>query len=200
VENILNLELSIDEVVDKIIEPKELFPKFERFEIEIGFCSAFFLSKYANLNKNVGLLGIEKKRKYYKRGVHILERNLKQNNVKVVCYDAIAIIKELIPFESVDAFHIYFPDPWPKKKHLQRRILKMENLLIMANRLKKGGKIFMATDHPEYAKAISEEIMFCDDFLKIKSFDESKRTIKTKWETKQIERGWKINYFLMEKE
>ncbi|MGI6394425.1 MAG: tRNA (guanine(46)-N(7))-methyltransferase TrmB [bacterium] len=194
-----DIELKIEDIAFNPLNFKELFPNKKRVEIEIGFCSGLFLSEYANLNKETGILGLEISAKFFARGKRNLKRLLNQDNVKILCFDAIPVIKELIPFNSVDAFHIYFPDPWPKKKHHKFRTLRFENFLIFYNRLKKGGKVYIATDHPEYAEFISKEIEVSKEFFKTLPYGADDRTIKTKWEKKQIAECWNINYFLLEK-
>jgi len=194
-----NIELPLEEIADKNFEFSEIFKKKERIEVEIGFCSGFFLSEYANDNPDKGFLGIEISRKFFKRGEKNLKRLLKQDNVRVTCFDAVPVVRELIPFNSVDAFHIYFPDPWPKKKHHKFRTLRFENFLLFYNRLKPGGRIYIATDHPEYAEFIRREIAVSSEFFNVLPYGIEDRKIKTKWEKKQIADCWPINYFLLEK-
>lgn len=176
----------------------KLFGKYDSIEAEIGFCSGLFLSEYANSKPNTKFLGIEYSPKFFVRGENNLVRKLKQDNVRIICFDAIAVMKELVPFYSLDAVHIYFPDPWPKKKHHKNRLVRFENLLMIHNRLKKGGKLYIATDHPEYADFIAKEIAATGEFFKQLPYSEEDRPIKTKWEKKQIANCWTINYFLLE--
>ena len=194
-----NIELPLEEIAFKPLDFAEVFQNRNRVEIEIGFCSGFFLSEYANDNPDTGLLGIEISRKFFVRGERNLKRVLKQDNVRITCFDAVPVVRELIPFNSVDAIHIYFPDPWPKKKHHKFRILRFENFLLFYNRLKAGGRIYIATDHPEYGEFIRKEIAVSKEFFKALPYGIEDRKIKTKWEKKQIAHCWPINYFLLEK-
>ncbi|HQI05968.1 MAG TPA: hypothetical protein PL195_11975, partial [bacterium] len=66
-------------------------------------------------------------------------------------------------------------------------------------RLKAGGRIYIATDHPEYAEFIRKEIAVSKEFFKVLPYGPDDRKIKTKWEKKQIADCWPINYFLLEK-
>ncbi len=194
-----NIELSLEEVAFEPFDCGKYFPDKKKFEVEMGFCSGFFLSEYANKNPDTGFLGLEYSYKFLARGKKNLMRNLQQDNVRIFCFEGISVIKELIPFNSVDAIHVYFPDPWPKKKHHKNRTLRFENFVIISNRLKKGGRLYIATDHPEYGEFIRKEIALTKDFFKQLPYSETDRTIKTKWEKKQIADGWPINYFLLEK-
>ncbi|MBO4699576.1 hypothetical protein J5690_08230 [bacterium] len=191
------IEIPLEEFADKTFDFKELFGK-ERVEVEIGFCSGHFLSEYANSKPDTGFLGIEYSRKFFLRGEKNLKRRLNQDNVRIVCFEAIAVMRELVPFYSLDAIHIYFPDPWPKKKHHKFRTVRFENLIMLRNRLKKGGKLFIATDHPEYAEFMEKEIAETGAFFKRLPYGGDDRPIKTKWEKKQIADCWEIHYFLLE--
>ena len=69
---------------------------------------------------------------------------------------------------------------------------------MLRNRLKKGGKLFIATDHPEYAEFMEKEIALTGAFFKPLPYGGDDRPIKTKWEKKQIADCWEIHYFLLE--
>lgn len=193
-----NISLPLEQYAFQPFDFTKLFGKYDSIEAEIGFCSGLFLSEYANSKPNTKFLGIEYSPKFFVRGENNLVRKLKQDNVRIICFDAIAVMKELVPFYSLDAVHIYFPDPWPKKKHHKNRLVRFENLLMIHNRLKKGGKLYIATDHPEYADFIAKEIAATGEFFKQLPYSEEDRPIKTKWEKKQIANCWTINYFLLE--
>lgn len=194
-----DFELPLEEIALKPFDFRKIFPGKEKIEFEIGFCSGLFLREYANLKQDTGFFGIEISRKFIERGKKNLEKRLSGDNVKVIRFDAAAVLKELVPFNSLDAIHVYFPDPWPKSKHHKFRILQFKNFIIFANRLKKGGKLYIATDHPEYGEFIRKEIKYTTTFLKQLPYGEADREIMTKWEKKQIADGWPINYFLLEK-
>lgn len=194
-----NIELKIEDIAFNKLDFKALFPGRDSIELEMGFCSGLFLSEYANSKPDTGFLGLEISRKFIVRGHRNLQKRLLQDNVRTICFEGIAIIKELVPFNSLDAIHIYFPDPWPKKKHHKFRTVRFENLIMMHNRLKKGGKIYIATDHPEYGEFIAKEISLTKEFFNILPYGMDDRKIKTKWEKKQIADCWPINYFLLEK-
>ncbi len=194
-----NLRLITEECWNAPFDFEEMFPDYKKTDVEIGFSSGFFLSEYASKNPETAFLGIEIKRSYYERGLSNLSRILKRDGVKCICFEAMSVVKELIEFESVDSFHIYFPDPWPKKRHNKNRIIKLSNLIVLCNRLKKGGRIYIATDHPDYAEWIKNEISGALSMFNVLPYDGTMRDVKTKWEKRQIAAGWDINYFLLEK-
>jgi tRNA (guanine-N7-)-methyltransferase len=70
--------------------------------------------------------------------------------------DAPVFLRDFVPTGSVDCFHIYFPDPWPKKRHHKRRLLQSSNLEVLIQRLKPGGEIRIATDHADYFEQIRQ--------------------------------------------
>ncbi len=195
-----NMLLPLEKIADNPLYLHEVFgDRYKVFEVEVGFSNAHFLREYANANPKTALLGIEKKLKYFRRGQVNLERKLQQNNVKIINYDAYAVVRELIPLNSVDVFHFYFPDPWPKKRHRENRLLSADFLLVLYNRLKKCGVIQIATDHNDYAFFIKEQIKELSPLFEKKSLTSEDRPIKTKWEKRKIKEGCDINYFCVKK-
>lgn len=193
------IALPLPEIADRPLDLPALFPGLARFECEIGFCSAIFLNDYANRNPGTGILGIEKKRAYFLRGLHNLERKLKQDNVRIINFDAHAVLLMLLPSATLDALHIYFPDPWPKKRHLRNRLVNRDNLKMFHDRLRPGGRIHLATDHPDYAAFIERELAAVAELFTRLPYGTADREVLTKWEKKQIENGIPINYYLLEK-
>ncbi len=193
------IALPLEEIAHQPFDFAKLFPGLSRIECEIGFCSAIFLTEYANRHPDTGLLGIEKKHAYFLRGLHNLERKLKQDNVKIVEFDARAIVMMLVPPASLDAIHIYFPDPWPKKRHHERRIMTRENLKMFYEKLKAGGRIYAATDHTDYADFIEKELAATRELFVRLPYGIAHREVTTKWERRQITKGISITYYLLEK-
>lgn len=73
-------------------------------------------------------------------------------------YDALEILETMIPDNSLAGFHIFFPDPWPKKKHHKRRLLQRPRTDLLVSKLSPGGYIYFATDWEEYALSALEEL------------------------------------------
>jgi tRNA (guanine-N7-)-methyltransferase len=119
--------------------------------IEIGFGMGDATYKIAMENPDKEYLGIE----VYKPGIGKLLDHLEQkkiSNMKVIEYDAVEVLKCMISDKSVEGFHIFFPDPWPKKKHHKRRIIKPEFVSLLKDKLNKGGYIYVVTDWENYAE------------------------------------------------
>jgi tRNA (guanine-N7-)-methyltransferase len=74
------------------------------------------------------------------------------SNLRVICHDAVEVLQQQLPPESIDLVHIFFPDPWPKKRHHKRRLIQPPFVHALALRLKPGGVLHLATDWQEYAE------------------------------------------------
>jgi tRNA (guanine-N7-)-methyltransferase len=101
---------------------------------------------------DVNFVGIEKSLHYYRV---IRERVEKRGlrNVRVINHDAFLVMQKMIPDRSISEFHIYFPDPWPRKREHKRRIIRAEALGEMRRVLIDGGSGIYVTDHLEYFEA-----------------------------------------------
>jgi tRNA (guanine-N7-)-methyltransferase len=119
-----------------------------RFEIEIGCGNGHFLTEYARDGGDAVLLGIDFKPERCEKAARKAGR-LGLERVLIVCARAESFIEALAP-AVVDAFHIYFPDPWPKSRHRRRRFLRMPQLEALHGRLKPGGRLYFATDFFDY--------------------------------------------------
>jgi len=127
----------------------ELFGRPGPVHIEIGSGRGTFLLAQAQAEPGVNFLGIEWAMRYYRCAVDRMGR-WGIENVRLIRTDAKTFIREHLGDGTVECFHIYFPDPWPKKRHCKRRFFNEENLLQMIQRLKHGGLINAATDHADY--------------------------------------------------
>jgi tRNA (guanine-N7-)-methyltransferase len=141
-----------EDIADKI-DFGEIFGRNGAVHIEIGSGKGTFVLNQAKAQSDVDFLGIEWARKYYRYGVDRIGR-WGLSNVRMIRTDAAAFIEENVPDDSVDCFHIYFPDPWPKKRHNKRRFLCERNLEQLIRCLKTGGQIRIATDHADYFEQI----------------------------------------------
>ncbi len=133
--------------------------------IEIGFGNGDSLAKMAAANPDTNYLGIE----VHRPGVgHLLMEldRLALQNVRVFCHDAVEVIEHKIANDSLSGVHLFFPDPWPKKKHHKRRIVNAGFMRLLSNKLKLGGYFHAATDWQDYAESmlsvLSTETNFCN--------------------------------------
>ena len=153
------------ETLDGKIDFEKVFGRPAPVHIEIGSGRGTFLVNQAKLSPNINFLGIEWASRYYRYTVDRIGRwNLK--NVRMLRDDAAVFISEHISDASVNCFHIYFPDPWPKKKHHKRRFICDKNFGQILRCLKKNGSIRIATDHADYFEQIERVLADKSDCLK----------------------------------
>ncbi len=146
--------LSWEEVGDTI-DFARIFGRSGPVHLEIGSGKGTFLVAQARAQPEVNFLGIEWARKFYRHAVDRIGR-WGLRNVRILRADAATFLRDSVPPESVDCFHIYFPDPWPKKRHHKRRFLQSSNLEVLIHCLKPGGEIRVATDHADYFEQIQQ--------------------------------------------
>lgn len=141
---------------------QEIFDNENPVIVEIGFGMGYSLIEMAQKQPEVNFVGIE----VHRPGIaQILLDIMRQNvtNLKIVPYDAMHVLKHHIPAESLDGVQIYFPDPWPKKRHHKRRLVQLDFVNLLATRLKKGAFLHCATDWEPYAQSMLEQITPCID-------------------------------------
>lgn len=126
-----------------------LFNRDAPLEIEIGSGKGLFLSSAAAARPEHNFLGIEVVRKYaLATAARAARKGLE--NVRVLAGDGLRFMAEFIPNESADAVHIYFPDPWWKKRHRKRRVFKPSLVRDVERVLRPGGALHFWTDVEEY--------------------------------------------------
>lgn len=132
-------------------------------EVEVGSGKGLFLQNAAGAAPDRNFLGIEVAHKYAKfAAARLAKRNLE--NAIMVSADGLRIFRELLPDASLDAVHVYFPDPWWKKRHRKRRVLTPEFLQDVARVLKLGGELHFWTDVQEYFESTLELLAKMDAF------------------------------------
>ncbi len=141
------------EDLDGKIDFIRIFGRAGPVHIEVGTGKGTFLLNQARAQPGDNFLGIEWARKYYRFAVDRIGR-WGLTNVRIIRTDAAAFLADFIPDNSVDCFHIYFPDPWPKKRHHKRRFICPANLEHLVRCLRMGGQLKIATDHADYFEQI----------------------------------------------
>lgn len=132
-----------------------LFGRPGPVHIEIGSGKGTFLVAQASAQPDINFLGIEWASKYYRHAVDRIGR-WGLTNVRLIRADAADFLAEFVPLASVQCFHIYFPDPWQKKRHHKRRFICADNFEKMLQLLSADGRIQIATDHAGYFTQIQE--------------------------------------------
>ncbi len=179
---------------------ESLFGNPHPVEIEIGFGKGGFLVASSQAYPGRNYLGVETAAKMveYAAG-RLAKRDV--TNVRLVCGDAHYTIARAVPERSVSTIHIYFPDPWPKKRHRKRRLLTGEFLPVLAGTLIPGGKIQFATDFQNYFEETVELFASCPAFCARNSnewIDTRPAECITNYETKYRREGRPIYYALYE--
>ena len=142
---------------ETIIGLKALFQNDNPVIIEIGFGMGTATAQIAEDNPDKNYLGIE----VFKAGVGKLLGEIEEkklNNLRIIEHDAIEVLENMIDDESIDGFHIFFPDPWQKKRNHKRRLVRRPRTDLLSKKLKKGGYIYMVTDWENYAEDAFEQL------------------------------------------
>ena len=132
-----------------------LFPTAEDVVLEIGFGMGEATALIARDFPSTGYLAVE----VHKPGIGKLMARVEElalSNIRIIEGDAHPIMTTMIPDKSVDGVHLFFPDPWPKKRHNKRRIVNAEFLALIHPKIKDGGFFHIATDWVPYAEYIEE--------------------------------------------
>jgi tRNA (guanine-N7-)-methyltransferase len=136
---------------DQLLDLDAAFGRAAPKILEIGFGMGETTAAIAAAHPENDYLGIE----VHTPGVggllkQIAERGLA--NLKLIQHDAVDVLRVMIAPASLDGVHVFFPDPWPKKRHHKRRLVQTDFVALLASRLKPGGYVHLATDWEEYAQ------------------------------------------------
>ena len=143
------------EFTQEQINTSEIFPNSDKVIMEIGFGMGEATAIIAKNHPNNGYIAVD----VHPPGIGKLLARIVENdltNLKVIEEDVHVVLQHMIANESLDGIHLFFPDPWPKKKHNKRRIVNEGFLALIHPKIKKGGFIHIATDWVPYAVSIQE--------------------------------------------
>ena len=167
--NYLSVAIDPKNITGKV-DFADIFGRSASLHIEVGSGKGTFLVNQAKSQPEVNFIGIEWASRYYRFAVDRIGRwNL--TNVRIIRIDAAFFLAEYVCDSVVDCFHIYFPDPWPKKRHHKRRFFNVANTSQLIRCLKPNGEIRVATDYAEYFRQIKDvltsraDILYEIDFL-----------------------------------
>jgi tRNA (guanine-N7-)-methyltransferase len=131
----------------------QLFGRVAPVVAEIGFGMGETTARIAAENPGTNYLGIE----VHTPGVGSLLKQLEERalaNVRIVPHDAVEVLRDMVPVAALAGIHVFFPDPWPKKRHHKRRLIQADFAALAASRLAPGGYLHVATDWEEYAQHV----------------------------------------------
>ena len=132
-----------------------LFGNGRPVEIEVGYGKGMFLSNAGTACPEVNFFGVEVERKFfYVAADRLASRNL--TNVRACCADAKALLRDRVADASVQTVHVYFPDPWWKRRHHKRRLFTPDFAETCVRILIPGGRLSLATDVEDYFHMVRE--------------------------------------------
>ena len=149
--------------VDYAPRPLDLAALFGRrapVTLEIGFGDGASLAKQAARHPERDFLGVE----VHPPGVGRLLQRIEAaglSNLRLIRHDAVEVLEHMIAPASLDTVQLFFPDPWPKKRHHKRRLVQPDFVALVASRLRPGGLFHLATDWPPYAEHMLAVLSAC---------------------------------------
>ena len=200
----------IDIVTERVVPLSELnapidweafFGNAEPVEIEIGFGKGRFLLEASKRHPKVNYIGVERAQKYVELTRERFEKYMRHfgvdresgtfSNVRLAWTDANYFLTRYVPAASVQAHHIYFPDPWPKKRQRKRRIFRNQDFLAALTRTLKSdsGRLYIVTDHEEYFQEIQERLSGLPGLQSVESDLGPDQDIATNFEMKYVLEG-----------
>ncbi len=185
---------------DELIDFKKIFNNDKPVVIEIGFGTGESTQRIAKERDEYNYLAIE----VFLNGFTKLLSTLgdeKIENVRLMRFNAVDVLNSMIEDNSVAGFHIFFPDPWPKKKHHKRRLIQLDFTNLLSKKLKKGGYIYCVTDWEDYANQMLEVLSKTDNMENpFNGFAPSRDwRPTTKYESRGINLDYNINEVWFEK-
>lgn len=151
------------ELSDGLLDYAQCFGREAPVVLEIGFGMGDSLIEMARLMPEKNFIGIEVHPPGVGRLLGRIEEE-KLTNIRVFCDDAIEVLSRCIADASLDTLQLFFPDPWPKKRHHKRRIVQTEFAQSLRGKLKLGGQFHMATDWEPYAEHMMEVMSAADGY------------------------------------
>ena len=177
------------EVENGVIDPAELFGRKAELVMEVGFGMGDSLLSMLRQQPDTDFIGVE----VHAPGVgHLLHRvaKLGAGNLRIFKADVIDVLQGCIPPACLDQVQIFFPDPWPKKRHHKRRLINERFVDLVQSKLKPAGLLHLTTDWPEYADSV-KSVMGKFEYFQSKSDPVICRP-KTKYEQRAEKLGHPI--------
>ena len=177
-----------------LLNPTDTFGNYNPLIIEIGFGNGTLLATQAAHHPDFNFIGIE----VHRPGIGQLLRQLHEQgiaNVRVMTEDAHHILRHRIPPHCLHSIWIFFPDPWPKKKHHKRRLITQPFAELTANCLAPGGILHIATDWQDYAEQAQQAVIASRRFVALDAQQRQQypfRRLPTRFEQRGIALGHQV--------
>lgn len=163
----MDLIYTLPSIVERL-NLAELFPAGQPLEVELGSGDGSFLVEYARRHGDRNFIGVERllgrTRKLDRKG-----RRAGLTNLRGVRIESSYFLEYLLPPGSADALHIYFPDPWPKRKHRRHRLINERFPILARQALAGEGAVYLRTDDEDYFKQMVAVFGACHDFRPVET-------------------------------
>jgi len=172
-------------------------------ELEVGSGKGTFLVQQAEQTPNVNYIGIEYARAYWRHAADRCRRH-SLTNVKLIHTEAAFFIRNYVPNACMRQVHVYFPDPWPKKRHNKRRFIQADQLREIHRILEPSGQLRLATDHTDYFEWMCEHAEQVVDLFERLPFESPQSAgegelVGTNFERKYRREGRPFNAMILKK-
>lgn len=189
------------DVKNGLCDFSRIFQREAPLILEIGFGSGYSLLTMAKAHPEQDFIGVE----MHQPGIGslLLGMQLQQiSNIRLFYADAVDVLTQAIPDESLDVVQIFFPDPWPKRRHHKRRLIQTSFVNLVVSKLKRGGTIHLATDWQDYAIEMMKVLSESDMLINLAgaqhySNRSSQRPVVTKFERRGTAEGreiWELQF------
>lgn len=181
------------EYSQQLLSFSELFGNDNEVIVEIGFGDGDSLLQQAKNQPEYNFIGIE----VHGPGVGHLIHNAHSNgvhNIKVIRHDAVEVFKHQLADNTIKQIQLFFPDPWHKKRHNKRRIIKPDFIALLHQKLKTDGLFHMATDWQHYAEHMLEQMDEAENFSNTAGKGNYSETKASRCETKFERRGLELGH------
>ena len=177
--------------INSKISPTELFGRKAPLEIDLGCGKGRFLSVHASRFPERNFIGIERKQKRVSKVEKKIDR-LELTNARLIRIEAAYFVERMLPDSCLDVLYIFYPDPWPKRRHNRRRLFAPPFMDSLTRVLSKDGIVHLATDHLDYFDQMTKVVAADDRFVEAEPYvpDDEERT---EFETTFLKLGKKAN-------
>lgn len=173
---------------ERTINPRGVFGRTAPLVLDIGFGDGAALLTLAANHPANDYLGVEVHEPGIGHLLLLLERAA-LSNVRIIAHDAVEVVKHMMPSGQVDAVNLFFPDPWPKKRHHKRRIVQPDFVGDVARALKPEGAFHVATDWTNYAEHVVGVMDASESFVRVRAAEAASNVLFERPSTKFERRG-----------
>jgi len=175
----------------EVLDPQAVFRRQAPLVLEIGSGMGDTTARIAAERPDTDFIAVE----VHGPGVGSLLKRIDEaglHNLRVIRHDALEVLEHMIADASLAAIHLFFPDPWPKKRHHKRRLVQPDFAALAARKLAPGGVLHAATDWDDYAAQMLDVLSGSPDFERVEA---SGARPETKFELRGVKLGHKVHDF-----